>query len=412
MTLGTRFLEFILYCETTLGQYIQQAFQHGNSSYTCYFNSKYQYLEVVDGKLSYLAANRPLKYLENEQIDFSNFQTGKPAKIVRSMLSKEGIDQFEDGVYENFNNCFLSNFENQPITFERHRRFAEVYRKTPRKEGTVLAKSCMQKKSSSYFEFYSAIPQCSILECTQQGELVGRALIWEVDGETYMDRIYAENPLILEEYYAYANKHGFYRKWKQDYETQEYWINPEGIPIHKSLSIPVNLELETAPYLDTFKYYSDKEHRLHTGLGDTSREFSSTECSYKSRDIVLDGIKDTHFCKITGYWTNPERLKEIGAGFYKGKKVHESYIVRVEGNDYYSRDPQIGNFFLPEYTDFKYQLINPEIPIFRGNGWVMYVKDIERGLQEEAKTIYGSKPLHKRLNLMINQSWTTTNGQR
>jgi hypothetical protein len=408
MIFGQNFLDFLTYCPTEIGQYIFSfAKDSGCSSY--FDSSKYKYFEVKDSKLYYLAKNRTLKIFESGEIDFSNFQTGKPGKIIRSFLSPTGLENFDDDDIEQFNNCFKSNFSAQDLTFKRHRDFADTYQRNVRKSGTVLERSCMQDKSTALFDFYKEIPECSILECNEDGDLVGRALIWEIDGETYMDRIYAESPLILEEYYKYAITNKFYRKWAQNYSDTQYWISPEGTPIHKVLKIQVEFTCRFYPYLDTFKYYENDSKTLNNGVGFVSKEFIRTSGGYENRCSQFKPIVETTYCKLTNTWEDPSEVVKVTLGAYAGTLVNKKHTLITLSGVYYVKDPVVGFFYNPSAYSAKYYLIDPTKKLAHFNGYVMYLDELLHELQKESATIYGSKPLHEKLNLIINQKWTTTN---
>ncbi|WP_440993578.1 hypothetical protein [Cysteiniphilum litorale] len=126
----------------------------------------------------------------------------------------------------------------------------------PRQGGGSLGSSCMQGKPKDWFEIYDNEPAIGCLVAMDRdGQLVGRAITWQVDsGATCCDRRYGTSSYIEEAIASYAMQNGMYCKSNNDYDLVRRWVNADKeIPSFQSVTLTQE-EYTYYPYMDTFKY--------------------------------------------------------------------------------------------------------------------------------------------------------------
>jgi hypothetical protein len=135
------------------------------------------------------------------------------------------------------------------------------------KAGT-LGNSCMRHDDTQrYMDIYVECKYCSMLvlfdETIDKVNIVGRALLWHIDDQVYMDRRYycseSHDIAMLD----YAKKQGWnYRAGNGPQSDIDCWYVKTGeiYELHNlQLDVPAKLP-DYFPYLDTFKYYDiDRE---------------------------------------------------------------------------------------------------------------------------------------------------------
>lgn len=160
----------------------------------------------------------------------------------------------------------------------------------PYRSDVDVSKSCMRSKERSYFEIYDDMDTCSIVYITEDGYLVGRALLWDNVTEhtsgkeiKIMDRCYFRNRDILARLLAYAREHGYYVKEYPEKSNCETYFDPEGerhfLP---RLSVPTGFILRensycNVPYFDTFYFAEEGSDHLTSFRNEDSVELRSIE---------------------------------------------------------------------------------------------------------------------------------------
>jgi hypothetical protein len=146
-----------------------------------------------------------------------------------------------------------------------------------------LGASCMKHDScQDYFGIYTENNNKVklLVMLNDDGELIGRALLWNLDDMKIMDRIYT----ISDEDFAFK-----FKKWATDndylYKSEQNWYNTlffENLNTQKKeLRIDVKLDnsqFRNYPYVDTFKFLNRKEGVLtnYKPVGD----FETLACTY------------------------------------------------------------------------------------------------------------------------------------
>ena len=134
-------------------------------------------------------------------------------------------------------------------------------------ESGSLGASCMKyDQCQEYLELYTQNSDTikMVVMITPGLDLVGRALLWEFDGNKIMDRIYT----IDDDTYQYH-----FKKWADEngyiYKKEQKWNNglffeSNGKTIYKELSVKLeNTKFEHYPYLDTFRFLDTKTGTLY-----------------------------------------------------------------------------------------------------------------------------------------------------
>ena len=121
--------------------------------------------------------------------------------------------------------------------------------------------SCMQGKPSNYFELYKRLSQCRIAYIeSDEGYLLGRALLWD-EALTergsivkIMDRIYSNNAQTHAALQRWAVENGYlFRSQTGKYSNGERTLE---LNLYIDLSEDIKPEeMESLPYMDTFKMY-------------------------------------------------------------------------------------------------------------------------------------------------------------
>lgn len=130
-----------------------------------------------------------------------------------------------------------------------------------------LGVSCMRyDECQKMFELYVQNPdKISMLAMlNEHGNIMGRALLWDFDGNKIMDRIYTINDEQLPFYFKkWATDNGyFFRKQQNWYNSVQFEkIGGEKKILNLQLKL-TNHEFRYYPYMDTFRFYSPETGTL------------------------------------------------------------------------------------------------------------------------------------------------------
>lgn len=162
----------------------------------------------------------------------------------------------------------------------------------------TLGKSCMKHDfCQKFLDIYTDNKCVSMLiMLNDDGLLIGRALLWEFDGNKIMDRIYTSNDSEYQFYFKqWATQNGYFYKSEQNwYNTLQFEMI--GVPkkeIKFSISLD-NFNHHKYPYMDTFKFIDIKSGKLYNYIPDDKR-YIRTLCSsegdrYENDYLLFDGI--------------------------------------------------------------------------------------------------------------------------
>lgn len=250
-----------------------------------------------DFEVSFLPKGKEPEYSSHGIWAKKNRQTGKPARIFQRLLKKE----FKTYDWEKFSNrfraelCNCGNFEivtGSDITYWYN---GDNYYKF---DGT-LGNSCMRyEHAQDYFKLYEE--NAKMLITKKDNKLTGRAILWEIDGVTIMDRVYTCFDYLEECFYNYAKDKGW---WIRENNSllhtgeEQMWRSPDNnydSPVHRTFKFVAKNSYSYFPYVDSFRYFDgDRTFSSYPNLGNALdstdgdySNFENWECACCGRTFV------------------------------------------------------------------------------------------------------------------------------
>ena len=305
--------------------YAQQLHQFHVSEIEKYINDSVRMLDVRynEFEISFLPKGKDAEYNYEYKWTRKNRQSGKPTKIIKKLINTK---KFSDKEYELFNNQLRSIIE-QSGSFEivsgkdiRKWYHGENYYSS---HGS-LANSCMKHEScQEFFKVYEKYAKMLIF--IKDDKLAGRAIIWEINGNTYMDRVYVCMDYLENTFIEYAQSNKWYHRINQDMmESDETmaWYGPNDDYLNAEeliLEIKVD-DIDTYPYMDTFRYY-----RRTNNYNIISTD--STSCY------------DNLLCETNGFLDNIEYTCDCcGETIHAGESVPNGMVYSTWDDCYYCDD--------------------------------------------------------------------------
>ena len=245
-------------------------------------------------EISFLPEGREPKYTSSGNWSKENRQVGKPTRIIQKLLKQEyktrDLELFNNWLRAEMQGAF--NFEivsGADITKWYHQ--CNYF-----KLAGTLGNSCMQHdRCSSYFKVYE--DNAKMLITTKDGKLTGRALLWEIDGKTYMDRIYTCFDFLENNFIEHAESEGWYHRSNNSLlhtGDDQYWLGPENHYIEpKRLCLAIKLKntYTKMPYVDSFRYYDYDDNYL--------LDYNSEDCDTIALDSTDGEICDDYHRMVT-----------------------------------------------------------------------------------------------------------------
>jgi hypothetical protein len=268
-------------------------------------------------KLSYLTRDRFEKISQDEIWSSSKRYQTKPSGVISKIFRKIDYQEME---------IFIDSIKSHGSKL--HTQFSiatgeeilwwydeESYDK--RTHGS-LNSSCMKHKSCQrFFDLYtrnSGTIDLLILRDKVFGTLLGRALLWEVDGGLkIMDRIYTTNDSVYRGLFKdFALENGYLYRTEQSWNSS-LWFMVDGKRQYLELSVKLDTtDVHNFPYLDTFKFvdlnnkifynYHPKNSERIVVMTSSSGSFHSgdslEQCQedlnyYNSSDVIYLDYRDT-----------------------------------------------------------------------------------------------------------------------
>ena len=211
-------------------------------------------------KLSYLTHDRFEKISEDEIWSSSKRYQTKPSGVISKIFRK--IDYQEMEIFIDSIKSHGSKLHTQfsIATGEEILWWYDEESYDRRTHGS-LNSSCMKHKScQGFFDLYtknSGAIDLLILRDKIFGTLLGRALLWEVDGGVkIMDRIYTTNDSVYRGLFKdFATENGYYYRAEQSWNSS-LWFIVDGKRQYLELSVKLDTKsVNNYPYLDTFKFF-------------------------------------------------------------------------------------------------------------------------------------------------------------
>lgn len=245
-------------------------------------------------EISFTPKGKELCYSSFGTWSRENRQTGKPGRVIKKLMKFD----YKERDIEIFNNLLKAhmistgNFkivEGSDITKYYHE---DTYYKI---SGT-LGNSCMRyDECSNYFGIYE--DHAKMLVCFKNGLVMGRALVWEVNGITYMDRVYTCEDYIEEQFFTYAKENGWYVRDCNGLlhsGDNQVWISPNGENIYRNLKIVLKQHYDYMPYVDSFRYYDPNDNSINTCSTNGCINLDSTDGNYEGYPYACDCCGDIY----------------------------------------------------------------------------------------------------------------------
>jgi hypothetical protein len=247
-------------------------------------------------EVSFLPKGKDPEYGPRNTWSRKNRQTGKPARIFQKLLKTE----FKTRDWEIFSNlfkaelCQCANFQLVEGEDIRYWYYDEHYYLC---DGT-LGNSCMRySHTQPFFDVY--VENAKMLITTKNGLLTGRAIVWEIDGITILDRIYTCFDYLENCFIDYAKERGWWIRENNSLLStgdEQTWLTPEDNyeSVHyKVFHITLKSKYCYFPYMDSFRYY-DGDKTLSTGP-EYNYALDSTDGEIRGEEYTCDNCGSTFF---------------------------------------------------------------------------------------------------------------------
>lgn len=261
----------------------------------------YVWFITDDKKETVINKNALIPLIDDNSIWTNNRNNIKIGRIVRSILTKAGID-FTDKDIEDFVNAYKSNYDIMNDAFSKfdlikgdeigywyHQDRYEI-------RSSTLGNSCMSEVGISFFELYSKNSNCSLLvlysdiyphkivDNKYKGtKIKGRAVVWNTNKGFFMDRIYTNYDSDVKLFIKYAHQNGWWTKREQDSDLTFSITN--GVTIEQA-DLIVDLEeskFDRYPFLDSLGYINFENKKLSNIASniDADGELNCTDGGYE-----------------------------------------------------------------------------------------------------------------------------------
>ena len=336
---SSSFSRFLDQSDSRLAQFLSRALWYQHSSYAhrnrwaklmIKDDVNYNYLTLRDDKtISFLPKGKEHVVTEDGRWARDSRQNGRPASIIKKILTPNALKLFKDAEFEAFVNSYKCECDKEVKKFviRENKDIPEVYCMSRESGGGTLNDSCMNG-DREYLELYSECPSVRIL-CLMNTEdkLSGRALLWTLpDGNTLVDRMYVAQDHYYDMFIDYAIENGwmYKKKYKTYQDGMEFIL--KGEVIVKTYKLNTNTDYSYYPYIDTFRYGSDGWI--------SNDEDSSYLYEYSCTSGGREG-DNRYECAKSGDWIDEDDAVYIDRGQYSGYYLHRDYTVYVETDDHY-----------------------------------------------------------------------------
>lgn len=318
-----------------------------------------------DGTISYLPKGKKHVLNDDGRWARDNRQNGRPAVIIKKVLTKHALKLFKDAEFEAFVNQYKSacDAEHKHFVVKENKDIPDVYCMERERGGGTLDDSCMNG-DHDYLSIYKFCPHVKIL-CLMnvKGQLAGRALLWSLpDGNTLVDRMYVAQDHYYDMFIDYAEKNGwmYKKKYKTYADSMDFIL--KGEHISRSYKLKTDTDFSYYPYIDTFRYGGDGWLSNDEDSG-YLYEYTCTSGGREGDNRVE--------CAKSGEWIDEDDARYIERGQYSGYYLHCDYTIYCETDQYYYYEDddnivQVGRYW--------YRTDDDEIVEVQGD-W--YMKDDE-----------------------------------
>ena len=237
--------------------------------------------ELADDHVNYISISKKdltkISYLTKER--YEGLSVDECWATTKRIMAKPGgfiskvFKNISEKEVEKFSTLFRSEITKPKLDFQvfegdEIKKFYHYSSYCERNGGSLHA-SCMKYDNcQSFLDIYTQNPDnCKIVVLFDNDDatrIIGRAILWVVDGHKVMDRIYTINDEAYQFYFKqWASKHGYYFKSEQNwFNTRQFeMLGSKKINLDLVLDLPNN-KFDRVPYMDTFKFM-DYEGKLY-----------------------------------------------------------------------------------------------------------------------------------------------------
>ena len=323
---------------------ILKGFEHKSLVARLLLKSRHPKSNLVDGfvnyisisktdatKISYLSPDRMAKIDPSEYWTTSRRFIAKPGAFVLKIFK-----DIPNREVEIFSNIFRLQSEQNQIEFKvvSGTQIKKWYHyDNYQSQNSSLGNSCMKHDScQDYLSLYTENPSiCKMLILVDTNDrLIGRALLWQVDGHQIMDRIYTVNDdKYQHQFKEWADKNGYWYKSEQKWNNCLWFESNGQVQVKKiDFILPNFREGENFPYMDTFKFGNIKTGRLYNYLPESHRNIRTLIASdggfYDWDALAMDDISQIFY-----------HHNETVTLDYLNKRVHNSSCHYSQANECY-----------------------------------------------------------------------------
>ena len=385
----------------------------------CYTTIEFgNYIARRNDMISFLPAGK--EHLVNDNGDWKreNRQVCKAGKLARKLIDEKyytdlGLKDTDFELFANLIKADKINDEDCAVKFIEVKgedirfRYHEDNHSQKYSLGS-MGESCMRyDKAQSYLDLYVENPkQVSMLVLVDcEDKTVGRAIVWQTNVGTFMDRVYATNAH-QKMFEGYAEDKGWmYKQYHSNNEDSRIMHEGEARSLYPVVKLS-NYEFDEYPYMDTMCYLSDSG-KLSNDTAYNDKELRCTGGNYESEDDhygeTYDDIDDRWIHEddavrlADGNWTHRDNtvnddytdeyiLERDSVTLENGKTCHNDNAIYISGKYYHEDDSSI------YYIDGEYY-IQDDVTYDE-----LQEKDI---LIEESVTLYDGRTTHKDCNSIV-----------
>lgn len=161
-----------------------------------------------------------------------------------------------------------------------------------------LGGSCMRYDyCQEYLDIYVKSNKIKLLTLLEDGQIIGRALLWTLDSIKIVDRIYTKDYNDERLFKDWARKNGYHYRLRQSFEDKTLFISPnntkEELKIKFNTGIHIK-ELKHFPYLDTFTFVKISK-RGEVILSNYNNNSTYKAASTQGDLLTLKGVRYTFY---------------------------------------------------------------------------------------------------------------------
>lgn len=285
-------------------------------------------------KLSYLTRDRMSNIQPNEFWSSTKRYQGKPSVVLSKIFKNVNYTEFEK-----FTNSIkkCSALSQTYFSVTKGKDIIQWYDEDnyDKRTNGSLNSSCMKHKHClNYFDIYTQNPQTIsllILRDKVSGNLMGRSLLWDLDGEKIMDRIYTTNDSIYRSIFKeWAEREGYYYKLEQNWNTS-LWFVWQGKKVYKEFQVKLNTDgIDLFPYLDTFKFFDLKDKILYNKNPNTHNivTLTSSSGSFHTGDHLGQCHEDLNYYNSSDIIFLEYRDISVNRSLVLGSNILNTWIHR------------------------------------------------------------------------------------